>query len=147
MSNRRRGFISINTLVAFIVTLSIIPLAVSVISSVANINISYTEVNDELALLDLRRKLLIVYDVKNNGNSLSFIYDNDDFELSLINNRLVLTPGYQMFLDDIDYIDFVEEENSIYIRYGRKNKEYKTPIIKQKGIYLDEFSDYDDEYD
>ena len=147
MSNRRRGFISINTLVAFIVTLSIIPLAVSVISSVANINISYTEVNDELALLDLRRKLLIAYDVKNNGNSLSFIYDNDDFELSLINNRLVLTPGYQMFLDDIDYIDFVEEGNSIYIRYERKNKEYKTPIIKQKGIYLDEFSDYDDEYD
>lgn len=147
MSNRRRGFISINTLVAFIVTLSIIPLAVSVISSVANINISYTEVNDELALLDLRRKLLIAYDVKNNGNSLSFIYDNDDFELSLINNRLVLTPGYQMFLDDIDYIEFVEEGNSIYIRYGRKNKEYKTPIIKQKGIYLDEFSDYDDEYD
>lgn len=147
MSNRRRGFISINTLVAFIVTLSIIPLAVSVISSVANINITYTEANDELALLDLRRKLLIAYDVNNRGNSLDFIYDNDNYELSLINNRLVLTPGYQMFLDDVDYVEFIEEGNSIYIRYGRKNKEYKTPIIKQKGIYLDEFSDYDDEYD
>ena len=141
----RRGFISFRAIVALLITLSILPLSVYALTYSSHLKFNYDEINDEIALLQLRRILLIVYDVKNNGYSLEFIYHNNNYTLSLINNRLVLEPGYQMFLDKVDSIEFYEEGNSIYIKYEKNNYEYTTPIIKQNGIYLDDFSDsYDD---
>ena len=145
MRNRRRGFIEFRNVVAILVIFSILPLMTSVLSFVANLKFTYSEINDELSLLQLRRILLIAYDVNNYGNSLEFIYHNDNYDLRLINNRLVLEPGYQMFLDNIDNLDFYEKNNAIYVRYTRGYKEYETPIIKQNGIYLDDFFDYYDD--
>lgn len=142
----RRGFTSLRTIVALLITMSILPIAVDVISYASNLKYEYDLVNDEISLFQLRRILLIAYDVNNNGYSLDFIYHNDDYSLSLINNRLVLQPGYQMFLDNVDYLEFIEEGNAIYIEYEKNNKEYKTPIIKRNGIYLDDFLDTDDEF-
>lgn len=140
-----RGFISLRTILALVITLSILPIAVSIISYATNLKFEYDKVNDEISLYQLRRILLIAYDVNNNGNSLDFIYHNDSYSLSLINNRLVLSPGYQMFLDNVDYLEFINTGNSISIKYEKNNKEYITPIIKAYGIYLDDFSDLDDE--
>lgn len=143
----RRGFISLRTVVALLITLTILPLAVYGLTYSVNLKFTYDEINDEIALLHLRRILLLAYDVNNNGYSLDFIYHNDNYSLSLINGRLVLQPGYQMFLDNIDDLSFYEDGNSIYIRYEKNNKEYTTPIIKQNGIYLNDFSDSDDDSD
>lgn len=141
----RRGSISIRSLVALLITMNILPLAVSVLTYSSNLKFKYDEINDEISLLQLRRILLIAYDVQNNGSSLEFVYHNDDYYLSLNNNRLILQPGYQMFLDKVDDVSFIEKGNSIYIYYAKNNKEYKTPIIKQRGIYLADFLDDNDE--
>ena len=45
----------------------------------------------------------------------------------------------------VDDVSFIEKGNSIYIYYAKNNKEYKTPIIKQRGIYLADFLDDNDE--
>lgn len=140
-----RGFISFRTIISLIITLCLLPIAVSIITYTANMKFEYDKVNDEISLYQLRRILLIAYDVNNNGDSLDFVYHNDNYSLSLINNRLVLQPGYQMFLDNVDYLEFVEEGSAIYVRYEKDDREYKTPIIKTRGIYLDDFSDTDDE--
>lgn len=140
-----RGFTSLRTIVALIITLTLLPIACNVISYAANLKFEYDLVNDEISLYQLRRILLIAYDVENSGDSLNFIYHNDDYKLSLINNRLVLQPGYQMFLDKVDDLTFIEEGNAIYIQYEKHNKEFKTPIIKSRGIYLDDFSNTDDD--
>ena len=145
MRNRRRGFIGFRNVVALLIIVSILPLMTSTLSFVAKLRFTYSEINDELSLLQLRRILLIAYDVNNYGNCLEFIYHNDNYDLRLINNRLVLEPGYQMFLDNIDNLDFFEKGNAIYVRYTRGNKDYETPIIKQSGVYLDDFSDYYDD--
>ena len=142
----RRGFTSLRTIVALLITMSILPIAVNVISYASNLKYEYDLVNDEVSLFQLRRILLVAYDVNNNGYSLDFIYHSNNYSLSLINNRLVLQPGYQMFLDNVDYLEFKEEGNAIYIEYEKNNKEYKTPIIKRNGIYLDDFLDTDDEF-
>lgn len=143
----RRGFISLRVVVALLISLTLIPLLVCVMTFTSKLDFSYSEVNDELALIDLRRILLISYDLNNNYNSLDFIYNNNNCSLSLINRRLVLTPGYQMFLDDVDNLEFIEEGNAIYVKYLKKNKEYKTPIVKKRGIHLADFYDSDDEHD
>lgn len=142
-----RGFIELRTIIALIVTISLLPLAVDVISYCANLKFEYEYVNDEISLYQLRRILLISYDLNNNGYSLDFIYHNEDYSLNLLNNRLVLQPGYQMYLDNVDYLEFIEEGNTLFVHYVKNDEEYKTPIAKTNGIYLADFSNPDDEFD
>lgn len=152
MRNRRRngytrGFIELRSVVAIVVIMSILPIIVSILTIISSYKIDYDLVNDEISLFQLRRIMLISYDIDNNYDSLNFIYHGKNFELSTINNRLVLQPGYQVFLNNIDYAEFTYDNGLLNITYGRNGNEKTTCIYKEKGIYIDDFSDINDEYD
>lgn len=151
MSNRRkgyrRGFIELRSVVAIVVILSILPIVVSVMSIISSYKVDYDFVNDEISLYQLRRILLISYDINNDYDELNFIYHGKDFRLSTINNRLVLQPGYQVFLNNIDYASFDYYDGLLRLTYGRNGNEKETYIYKEKGIYIDDFSDSNDEFD
>lgn len=141
----RRGFIELRTVVALVVVLTILPIAISIITILSNFKVNYDFINDEISLFQLRRIMLISYDIDNSVNQLNFLYHGDEYSLSLINNRLVLQPGYQVFLDHVDYVEFSEEDGALSITYERNGNENKTYIYKEKGIYIDDFSDINDE--
>lgn len=143
----RRGFIELRSLVAVLVIMSILPIIVSVLTIISSYKVDYDFVNDEISLFQLRRIMLIAYDIDNNYDSLKFIYHGKDFELSTINNRLVLQPGYQVFLNNIDYAEFNYNNGLLNITYGRNGNENTTCIYKEKGIYIDDFSNINDELD
>lgn len=106
----------------------------------SNIKFDYNLINDEIGLCQLREILLIAYDIENHYDSLSFIYKNKEFELSFINNKLILHPGTQIFLNDIDDGYFYYEDDCLNIYYEKKDKSYSRVISSEKGIYLDDFS-------
>ena len=110
----------------------------------SNITFDYNEINDELALMQLRELLLLAYDVNITSTSVDFIYKNKNFSLSLVNNKLILQPGTQIFLNDIDNLYFMKKDGCIYIDYERNDKTYESIIASEKGIYLDDFSNCDD---
>ena len=145
MCNRRRirGFITLRAILALFIVILIIPISTRTFITVSKLNYDHDEVSNEIGLLQLRRILLISYDLNNYGNSLEFIYEGNNYHLEEINNRLVLSPGYQMFLNDVSDINFYEEGSAVYLEYTFGNKTYRTPIVKTEGIYLDEFSDRD----
>ena len=152
MPNRRRfrlgykrGFLELRSLVAVMVILSILPIIVSIVTIISSYKIDYDFVNDEISLFQLRRIMLIAYDIENNHDELDFIYHNKDYSLSLVNNRLILQPGYQVFLNNIDYVSFDQNNGLLNLTYGRKGNEKTTCIYKEKGIYIDDFSNTDDE--
>lgn len=141
----RNGFVLTRTLVALFITVTILPLALTTFIYCANLDCDYNLVNNELALMDLRRVLLISYDIEVNEHELNFLYHNDNYSLSLINEKLILQPGTQIYLNDIDDVSFYTKSGSIYLAYSSKGKEYERNIGKEKGIYLDDFSNDDGE--
>ena len=149
MSNRtrgyRRGFLEARSVVAIIVILTILPLVVSIYELISSYHIDFDSVNDEISLLQLRRIMLISYDIDNYGDELDFKYHNDDYKLELINGRLILTPGYQVFLNNVDFVCFDQDEGVLSLTYERNGKEKKTYIYKEKGIRISDFSFNDDE--
>lgn len=149
MSNRtrgyRRGFLEARSVVAIIVILTILPLVVSILELTSTYNIDYDKVNDEISLLQLRKIMLISYDIENNGDELDFIYHNEDYKLELVNERLILTPGYQVFLNNIDYVFFKQNDGVLSLIYGKDGNEKETYIYKEKGIRISDFSFDDDE--
>lgn len=135
----------VRTLIALLITLTILPLAISVFSYAGNFSFNYNEANNEMALMDLRRVMLLAYDIDVSDYEISFIYHNDNYTLRYLNNKLLLQPGSQMYLNGILDAYFTKENGSIYVNYIDENgKEYKRNIGKEKGIYIDEFLNNDD---
>lgn len=135
----------VRTIVALLITLSILPLATSVFKFVGNYDFNYNLVNNELAISDLRRVMLIAYDIEVYEYQINFIYHNDNYSLSYVNDKLLLQPGSQIYLYDILQARFFIENNSIYVEYVDKyDKRYKRNIGKEKGIYINDFLDIDD---
>lgn len=142
-----RGFISTRAILALLVLMSVMPLSSLMILNIAKLKFNHDDISDEIALLQLRRIMLISYDLQNYGDHLQFLYHGKEYSLDLINNRLVLSPGYQMFLNDVDDLSFKERDNVILIEYFKKGVAYETSLTNKNGIYLDEFYDYDGDSD
>ena len=140
-----RGFTYGRTLMALLITLTILPLAISIFSFVANIKPNYNLLNNELALIDLRRRLLIAYDLNVEENRLEFINNGETNYLYYVNDKLILSPGTQIYLNDVKDVYFSKENGVIYLNYiTNDNKEYKSAIGKEKGFYIDDFLDNND---
>lgn len=131
----------IRNIIGIIILITILPLSSLAFNYVSKIDFNYNEINDELALCQLREYLLISYDIKVNHYSLDFIYKNKDFSLNLVNNKLLMQPGTQIILNDIDDVYFERKGEYIYVVYTKNNETYERIIASKKGIYLDEFSD------
>ncbi len=140
-----RGITYGRTLIALLITLTILPLAISIFSFVANIKPNYNLLNNELALIDLRRRLLIAYDLNIEENRLEFINNGETNYLYYVNDKLILSPGTQIYLNDVKDVYFSKENGVIYLNYiTNDNKEYKSAIGKEKGFYIDDFLDNND---
>ena len=140
-----RGITYGRTLIALLITLTILPLAISIFSFVANIKPNYNLLNNELALIDLRRRLLIAYDLNIEENRLEFINNGETNYLYYVNDKLILSPGTQFYLNDVKDVYFNLENGVIYLNYiTNDNKEYKSAIGKEKGFYIDDFLDNND---
>ncbi len=127
-------------LLALVITMMILPLSTMSFRYAADLSFDYNEINDQIALYQLREILLIAYDLELSADCLSFIYQNDEFRLSLVNNKLILQPGTQIFLNEIDSLYFYENNDTIHLHYQRNSHSYDTVLASAERFYLDRFS-------
>lgn len=140
----------IRNLIGLVITITLLPICIQAFIYTSNITFDYNEINDEIAMSQLREQLLIAYDMDISSNKLNFIYKGKNFKLSLVNRCLYLQPGSQMYLNDLDDLYFDTKNGCVYVCYERNNKNYERVICKQEGIYIDDFSAcdvYDDDCD
>lgn len=135
---------SSRNLVALYIVLLMLPLTLTVFNYVANVSFNYNEINDEIALNQLRNDLLFIYDLDYFYDELRFIYKDRKCSLKMRNNKLILSPGTQIYLYDVDDLYFVINNDCIYVNYERNNKQYKRVLCFAKGLYIDNFSSCDD---
>ncbi len=133
----------IRNLAGLLIILSLLPIAMTAFRYTADIPFLYYEISDEVTLAQLREILLIAYDMRAGYSALSFRYQNREFSLSLVNGKLILQPGTQIYLADLDELHFEERNGVIYVCYERDGKENERVIASARGFYLDDFSDCD----
>lgn len=130
MSNRK-GFALVEVLVAILTVCICIPIMVSVISLMRTSLKDRTSLQDQIALVQLRRYLAVAYDVELLPSSLTFQRQHEEMRLSVVNQNLIVQPGTQMFLMDIEAALFYLEGDSVMLRYVRDNQEYEVFLCKQ----------------
>ena len=133
----------IRNLAGLMIILSLLPIGMMAFRYTADIPFVYDEISDELALVQLREILLIAYDMNFQSHALSFRYKNRNFTLSKVNDKLILQPGTQIFLAEIDEMHFENRNGVIYVCYERQGKHNERVIASSAGFYLDDFSDCD----
>ena len=116
----RRGSILAEYIISILIVITFIPLLILCI----RINISsltfQEEAQDEIALAQLKKILNVGSSFEVSSNMIQFDYHDEKYRLYLVNNHLILTPGTQIFLSDIDSINFYLDKSYIYCTYKRK---------------------------
>ena len=130
MSNRK-GFALVEVLVAVLTVCICIPIMVSVISLMRTSLKDRTSLQDQIALVQLRRYLAVAYDIELLPSSLTFQRQHEEMRLRLVNQNLIIQPGTQIFLMDIESAMFYLENDSVILRYVRENQEYEVFLCKQ----------------
>ncbi len=124
-----------STLVEFILVLFIALIFISITAqAIKDIDkhIKYKEeISDEISLLQLKRILLLSYEIEINNNSLEYIYQNRKFYISEVNNNLIIQPGTQIILLNVNNVSFIEDDNDIYLLYEKKDKKYERLLGKK----------------
>ena len=130
----------IRNLLGLVIIMSILPLMVLSFRFVADIDFGYDEIYDELSLCQLRETLLLAYDLNVSAYELDFIYKNREFNLSLVNGKLMLQPGSEFFLNELEDMHFEEKRGCVYVCYQKDNRSYERVIASAKGLHIDDFS-------
>lgn len=130
MSNRK-GFALVEVLVAVLTVCICIPIMISVISLMRTSLKDRTSLQDQIALVQLRRYLAVAYDIELLPSSLIFQRQHEEMRLSVVNQNLIVQPGTQMFLMNIEAALFYLEGDSVMLRYIRDNQEYEVFLCKQ----------------
>jgi len=139
-----KGSIELSTLLALMIALMMLPIALSIFKFSANYEYDYQEIEDEIVLYKLRKVYLLSYDQEIKSEEISFVYDNKTWNLSYINGHLLLKPGSLIYLDNIEYAEFYEYGDLLYVHYKRGDKEYEKVIGKKERLYRDDFLIDDD---
>ena len=130
MSNRR-GFALIEILICILTVCICIPITVQVISITRSILKDRTPLQDQIALVQLRHYLAVAYDIELQPTMISFQRQHEEMRLSVVNQNLIVQPGTQIFLMDIETAIFYLEGDSVMLRYVRDNQEYEVFLCKQ----------------
>lgn len=108
----------------FLLTLLIVVVMAQILTSAVALAIRSMQygqdVQDEIALAQLRRILIISDDFRTDGSVLYFVNQGRQMTLRLVNENLIIQPGTQIMLVDVDSVSFLEEGNLIRCIYERK---------------------------
>lgn len=125
-----KGFILKEYLLSLVIMMILLPIVISSLQIVGRYDVYDERVQDEIAIAQLRDKLLLGMDFVIMDSDLEYRIGTEKWCLHAQNERLYLTPGYQLFLDNVKGCYFKQLGNTIYIEYQKDNINYVWAIAK-----------------
>lgn len=125
----RRGFILIQNMIAFIITLFFIPLVTTSFRVIMKHDFISEIAQDEIALYQLRRILILSENIDITTDKLLFEYNRESNEMVINNGHSYIRPGTQIILNNIEDGYFTSEDHLIWINYLRDDKWFKRVLI------------------
>lgn len=130
MHRLQNGFALVETVLTLMIVTAMIPVTILCIRSIDGMLQFDEELQDQIALAQLRRIFLLSYEIQPSSDEIRFIYQQKEWNLSFTNDHLVLSPGTQIFLSKIDSCSFCEVNECLYIYYTRGLEQYEKILCK-----------------
>lgn len=144
MLPKRSGSIIGGLVLTLMIILTMTPLIVQSLEMVAHLPFHYDETTGMISLAQLRKILLLSYDISTDGNVLSFTYQGQERMIYLYDDHLIMTPGTQFIYARIKGASFFYQNDCLYLEVddGQENRKYC--LAKADGFDRDAFRLVDD---
>ena len=126
---RTRGFLLEQFLIPLIIALMLVPVMTSCIGILGHGMSLADEIQDEIALAQLRHVMIAANDCQVYGPSVSCIYHEQDIQIEQVNRFLLIRPGTWIFLSDVDTCSFALEDQCIVLYYRRGDRQYRRVLV------------------
>lgn len=128
------GFTLIETLFSLMIASVVLTLCLSGLKILRQIKpLTPVKTDKEIMFKQLQNELILATDITTDHQELRYYKENQWFVLCLDRNRLVKKEGYEIFLYEVDQIEF-EIKDFIYLTLYQNNQIDKRII----GVYRDE---------
>ena len=128
MHRRESGMILEQLLLSVAVLMLLAPTINLILSLQMKMAAFDESIQEEIAVSQLRRILNASEDFHTSRAQLSFTYHEEECSLYCINRHLILTPGTQIFLSEIDSAVFTQNGHEIAVVWTRNHHEEKRVI-------------------
>lgn len=85
--------------------------------------------DDEVSLRQLRLLYVLSEDVVLSQGNISFDYFGNQMNIAKKEDKVILSPGYQVLYDKIERFVFVEEHSCLYVVYNHVNQKGVKHIV------------------
>ncbi len=126
--NAQSGFTMIEVLLALLGTSLCTLLCVQIATLIGHHQINDHRVEDEIAIKQLRLILAQSEIMDVEEQCLSFYYHEDVFRLVRYEDKLVKRKGFEVMLQDVDSIQFYQENMCIFLSYRRDDRERQVEL-------------------
>ena len=112
------------TMIEVLVALACLSLCLLLFSGVCGLlqkaSVDHHQNDDVIAIRQLRMLFAQGYDIECNAQNCNFRYHGSDITLKFHNHRLVKTPGYEIFIKDIEEGYFAREGSCITLQWDKQ---------------------------
>ncbi len=117
------GFILEQFLIALLILCAVLPVFLTQLRVIMNLYVRPLDLQDAIAIAQLRHVFNIAEDITPAGDTLSFSYRKEQRLLRMSGENLILTPGTQYILTKIEEVSFASEDNTVILCWTRSEKE------------------------
>ena len=130
ISINRKGFTLIEVIIASSILFMISPLFFTILKSILDYPIDFSERQNNIGIIQLRRSLSLGTDHVINYDSVCMIFKGEEMCFEHYETNLVAFPGTQYFLVNIDSVMFEFIEEWLVITYSSDGLEYSKKLVK-----------------
>lgn len=129
LRNRNRsGFILGEFLIVLLAIGFLLPITLSHLSILQKAVKPPVMLQDQIALAQLRHITNLASSVTINAEELTLHCHQNDYVIHIRNHNLLLRPGTQFLLTEIDAVLFEQDEQLLIMHYYRKEKEFRAVL-------------------
>ena len=125
---RINGFTLVEALVALMASGLVAVCFVLVLEACVHMVNQDVDHQEQFSILQLRQIAALSDHCKVENEWMVCSYMKSDIAVGFDANRLVKIDGYEIFMEDIDYAGFYDQDDHIYLKWEMKGKGYQAQI-------------------
>ena len=131
--NRRRngtsaGFTVLELLISLLIMTVISTMMTPVIKLLVSLAPEKTYYQDEIGVYQLQLELAVNDIIEVRDDTIVYAKLGEEFELHIINGKLISQAGTLDFIHDIDQVWFMVDKDVIFMTYERDDKRFEWPL-------------------
>ncbi len=122
------GYTLLETIIALMISSLIFLSIYQIINMMSYIRLYDQHLQDINGVLQLKQILNLGSNIEISSDQIEYDYNENHFTVNLINDRLIIQPGTNILILDINSVEFIEDDLGLVIIYQREDQTYHRRI-------------------